>query len=497
MSGRSLSLVLLVSLLVASAILTPLVYAEEASVTADSPTLALAQEEEPQQQDSQSSLPEGLSRIFASLGLYVVTMFTMAIGTEIMVDVFKLLLGLKSKPTAQQVLDDYEKMLPGTLESLGLAATARHNLQNQVATLREVLKPAFKAEEVIINLKAGEFSDALNTVAGEDVGAALIEKATGVAKKQLRTTVSQIDPNSIVGQQINQVWLNELDELIDVVATQAADVDPDQLFRQSVGLVNGKLADTVTDWATTQIELLQAVSYNAARKTIETQLLPQLERSGLSESTEAKIKLQFDNFLDNLQHSQQAEVYLEALNKLLFDVETQRDELRNWIVKVYQSFRHWLHKYIKLPYMERKINPYISDVTNAAGKLLEIERRDKEEASQRIQLLRLVSVIIGVALAYFLRIDSADLLGGLVPSVDTFLSFTLVSESSNFIQWLGNFFGSAMHSVTGGIILTGLAASAGSGFWHDQLSRLQSVKKGVETAYAAVQVASIQTPPEK
>jgi hypothetical protein len=81
-----------------------------------------------------------------------------------------------------------------------------------------------------------------------------------------------------------------------------------------------------------------------------------------------------------------------------------------------------------------------------------------------------------------LRIDSADLLGGLLPSVDTFLSFTLVSESSNFIQWLGNFFGPPMHSVTGGIILTGLAASAGSGFWHDQLSRLQSEKHAMQKA---------------
>ena len=41
-------------------------------------------------------------------------------------------------------------------------------------------------------------------------------------------------------------------------------------------------------------------------------------------------------------------------------------------------------------------------------------------------------------------------------------------------------------NITPGIILTGLAASAGSAFWHEQLERLQAARQLTETA---VQVA--------
>jgi hypothetical protein len=43
--------------------------------------------------------------------------------------------------------------------------------------------------------------------------------------------------------------------------------------------------------------------------------------------------------------------------------------------------------------------------------------------------------------------------------------------------------------ITPGIILTGLAASAGSAYWHDVLDRLQAAKKGTEAAAKLLQQA--------
>ncbi len=489
MSGKTLSIVLLVVLLGASSLLIPIAYADSDGASVVETAVPLAQDEPTTEgESSENSLPEGLSRIFAALGLYIVTMFTMAIGTEIVVDIVKLVLGLKSKPTAKKVLDDYEKMLPGTLDSLGVATQAQHNLQNQVAALREILRPAFKAEEVIVDIQTGEFTDALNKVAGEDVGATLIAKAAGVAKDKLKTAVSHINNHSALGQQINSKWIDELNRTIDDIASQAAADDPDAFFRKAIAAVNGKLADNITEWASEQIELLQNVTYETARRTVETQLLPQLESSGLSEKTESQIKLQIDDFLDNLKKTRQADIYLQSLNDILQDVEKQRDELRNRVIKWYESLTHWLHERISwLPHYNNKLDTYIADPSKAAGKLLEIERRDKSESGRRIQLLRLVSVIIGIYLAYFLHIDSADLLSDLIPSADQFLSFRLLATDSPLISWMGSIFDSPLHDLTGGIVLTGLAASAGSGFWHDQLSRLQNVKKTTEAAYAAIQ----------
>ncbi|VAW42055.1 hypothetical protein MNBD_CHLOROFLEXI01-2922, partial [hydrothermal vent metagenome] len=73
-----------------------------------------------------------------------------------------------------------------------------------------------------------------------------------------------------------------------------------------------------------------------------------------------------------------------------------------------------------------------------------------------------------------------------------FLDLTLLPATFFFFTWIGNLFNLTMSDLTAGIILTGLAASAGSGFWHDQLSRLQSIKKGVNQAQVALQPIIIQ-----
>jgi hypothetical protein len=121
MSRYAISIAALAVLLLTAVSLTPLA-AAETIYEGETITAVSAQADPDQNQDppppppQESSLPEGLSRIFASLGLFIVTMFTMAIGTEIMVDVFKLILGLKSKPSAMKTIKEYEKLLPGKLK---------------------------------------------------------------------------------------------------------------------------------------------------------------------------------------------------------------------------------------------------------------------------------------------------------------------------------------------------------------------------------------------
>jgi hypothetical protein len=137
-------------------------------------------------------------------------------------------------------------------------------------------------------------------------------------------------------------------------------------------------------------------------------------------------------------------------------------------------------------------NPCIKDSTEAAAKLLDLERKEKELENKRIRRTRFISVLFGIFIAYMLQIDSADLLQDLFPEGSNFLTLTLLPDS--FVLWTQNTFRlEQVFNVTAGVILTGLAASAGSGFWHDQLSRLQSVKKGVEQAQAALQPIIIQT----
>jgi len=78
----------------------------------------------------------------------------------------------------------------------------------------------------------------------------------------------------------------------------------------------------------------------------------------------------------------------------------------------------------------------------------------------RIIILRLLSAVVGIAIALFLRINTFDLLCNLFPvEVRDVLSSNV--------------------GMYGGMVLTGLAASAGSGFWHDMLGKMRAVKESV------------------
>lgn len=489
MAYKLISVVALLVLLGLGAFIAPAA-AAPMSIDADT-SLTIEAAPTAQEEDTSSSLPEGLSRIFASLGLYIVTMFTMAIGTEIIVDVFKLVAGFKSKPTAAATLIEYEKVLPGTLASLGVGAEAQHNLEIQLANMKNILAPVFKAEQVIADLKEEHFSAALETATGTaDPTDSLIVNATAVIKQQIQAALGKIEAGSALGQAVTQTVREKIEAAIDELAEKATDITPEEMFRQGMVAVNGELATAVTTWSETQINNLRDLSYESVAKLINGQLRPQIANSGLSQATEAKISQQFDNFLHNIQTSRRADIYLETVNKLLREVERQRDELASHWRKWFWGIINWLRRYklfAWLPKRQRKLNPKIKHPSEAAGKLLEIARRDKREASSRIHQLRLSSVVMGIVLAYLLQIDSADLLRDLFPQNAHFLSTALVRHDAALFTWLGSRLHISMYNLSAGVILTGLAASAGSGFWHDQLSRLQSVKKGAEAAYTAVQ----------
>ena len=501
MSRMVLSLVVLLLLLGVSSALVPAVSAEAADGNGGKTAVTIVtQQDAPpdtQTSSSSSSLPEGLSRIFASLGLYIVTMFTMAIGTEIMVDVFKLVVGLRSKPTAMETLNDYEKMLPGTLESLGVGSGARTHLENQVAALRGILQPVFQVETAVAALKQKDFDTAFAAFSQQNPQLSMVEAARAVLKQGVETAVAQLNSATSFGSVIPDTLVASMETKIDQLAAQTAGITPNQLYQQSLSLFTGELADPISHWAEDQFIDLRNVSYQHARIVYEQQIKPRIINAGLGENFQRTLTLQLEDYLENIRLSHEADKYLEAMNKMLVEVEKQRDELASIWRKWLGAIAKWLDEHISFLKLARtKLDTTIDTPENAATKLLEIERRDKRESSSRAQQLRLVSVIVGVLLAYGLKIDSADLIADLLPPNANFLSAILIAPNDAFFVWLSAMFNMQLHALTAGIVLTGLAASAGSGFWHDQLTRLQSVQKGVETAYQAIQpvVAQIQSP---
>lgn len=88
--------------------------------------------------------------------------------------------------------------------------------------------------------------------------------------------------------------------------------------------------------------------------------------------------------------------------------------------------------------------------------------REKYAASQkqRITILRTLSAAIGIVIAFALQINTFDILG----------SFFSPEVMRSLDSQLGQI---------GGIVITGLAASAGSSFWHDMLGQVRNAKDTV------------------
>jgi len=96
-----------------------------------------------------------------------------------------------------------------------------------------------------------------------------------------------------------------------------------------------------------------------------------------------------------------------------------------------------------------------------AIKLSVLRERYAASKRQRITILRTLSGIIGIVIAFALQINTFDILGSF------FSADVMKSLNSQYGQ-------------IGGVILTGLAASAGSSFWHDMLGRVRNIKDTVK-----------------
>ena len=501
MSRRMISFSLLALLLLLGAFLAPIASANSPATTPEPQTISLTEElSEPTEVVAQDGLFDGLATIFAVLGVYIVTMFTMAIAVEVVVDIFKVAFGMKNKPSARKTLAEYQNLLPGTLDDLGASATAQVKLEQQIKAIDALLAPAFQAEDVIVHLRNKEFDDAFNAAFGTEAQGKWVNDAKNLLKEHLDTAVNSIEPHSPLGQTIQDTVANSLDNIINIAAKDASTLSPDEVYEKSMVLVNGKFATATTKWAEEKLKELQKVPYETAESIYAFQIKPEIERSGLPENLQNALNTQFSNYLGHLESFKVGEAYLDALNNLLLDVEKERDELYTRVSYWWLGLKQWTRRQfsrifpgLKNPPRTQKRNIIIESPAVAANRLMEIDERDKQENKIRISQLRSVSVIVGILLAYLLKVDSADLLGELFAGSANFLDITLIAEDSAFLNWVNNTFRVNAPAVTAGVLLTGLGASAGSNFWHQQLNRLESIKQGTDAAQAAIQPIIVQT----
>jgi len=96
-----------------------------------------------------------------------------------------------------------------------------------------------------------------------------------------------------------------------------------------------------------------------------------------------------------------------------------------------------------------------------ALKFAALRRNYALSEKHRITLLRVISAVIGMVIAIMLRIDTFDIIGVLLPT-----------DVQNILT--------QPNAQLGGMLVTGLSASAGSSFWHDMLGRVRNLKDVVQ-----------------
>jgi hypothetical protein len=452
-----------------------------------------------QQAQEEESLPPALAAIFAALGLYIVTMFTLSIGTEIAVDVFKLAVGLKSKPSARDTMQKFNDLIPGSLSGLGASVEAEQQLQRHITNLTRLLEPVVEVEDILANLQDGHIGAAIqNILKLADTGPLpTTEEAVQVVRQELHQAIDKLAGDLGLGSFFTVPVLDKLDGVLN----SAASTDPKEVLRSCILILQGDTAQMVTTWARSQLDTLAAGSRSTVERKYYDTLRPQIKAFNIGEANLKAIDEWFKSFLERFesQSSQQVDIYLESLNQLLKGVERQRYMIRSPISKVWDAMSTWpligpvvkgiqraFRRFLRQGESDQqlRITPHISDITNAARTVMELEQRHKDAAESRVRWLRTLSVIVGILLAYMLRIDSADLLVGLLPDGTTnFLGTALIPANEYSLLFMRI---NIPHGITAGIILSGLAASAGSSFWHDQLGRLQAVKQVSEAAYSTI-----------
>lgn len=109
--------------------------------------------------------------------------------------------------------------------------------------------------------------------------------------------------------------------------------------------------------------------------------------------------------------------------------------------------------------MEGQVNIAQKEI---AIKLTTLREQYASSQRQRITILRTLSAVIGIIIAFILDINTFNLLGSMF-SAEVLKS--LATPAGHY----------------GGLILTGLAASAGSSFWHDMIGRARNIKDTIKS----------------
>ncbi|MGD8795197.1 MAG: hypothetical protein PVF47_21795 [Anaerolineae bacterium] len=464
---------------------------------------------------------DAVSKALGTLAVYAAIIAALAAGTEVITDLLRPFFGLERQPQAMETFAQMQAWLPQTLEEMGADPQAQARLQSALDQLDSTVK---------------EFAQ---VASGEKIAQAIQKWALGAIKSVGAATAEQLEAKlQELGTQLKEEY-NLADDVVEQALDSANQILEALKSGESLDLKLGEFKDLLKglgldlsqiDAAVTQA--LQAAGTAVGDEQLQRQLKELLKGLGVPPAQIDAAIAQALGVLNAIKEAQGArEVIklassLDSYGNLLDAVDGQRAEVIGSLRKVWRALRDWdglglTRRFGGAPewfrarsllgallyILEKGWNwlrgrggveeglIYLLTPENAAQLILDLDRQHHLTESRRQRILRFVTVIIGIALAVIVQIDSLDLLKPLFTRLPEALfdpnehAYTLAQilgwEVSGWwasVRWLFTW----MAAATPGMLLSGLAASAGSSFWHDQLDRLRAAKRVTEEVQTVV-----------
>ncbi len=330
----------------------------------------------------ESALPDELGRLFAGLGMFTAVMAIMAVGTEVILDTFKIFLGMKSKVTALETLDRFEKLMPGQLSTLGVDSTALDQFKSLTKDMRDTIQPVHTLGEAAAQVRQGDFGAAFETLKQISDVAEEIEQAMkkGLAEVSTMLDSLAITTNEAMIQAVAALetvrqklgvsanadfvveakqWMQEqLDQKrVTNDVNKIKDLLEEQKYNEITPILNSLLnyeqavfeklkvwsQNLCSKWLENQLGYLQTLTNEQIMGLFEKDVEPVLENLGFlppEAIASAKSQLRSQLSVIDLKAAAESNEHVESLRNLLDGVEKRRFDMQSPLRKMWRRIRN-------------------------------------------------------------------------------------------------------------------------------------------------------------
>ncbi|MBN1180151.1 MAG: hypothetical protein JXD18_13150 [Anaerolineae bacterium] len=322
----------------------------------------------------ESALPEELAQLFAGLGLFAAVMAIMAVGTEVVIESVKFVLGLKEKVTALEALEQLKQELPGQLSSLGVAPDLQQHVDTLLGGLDVTLAPVTATTDVVQAIKGGSFKESYETI--QDLEAKLqalnaqiaaqqaaVDAASGSAKDQAQTALNtltgeaerQLDALKATAVAAVHAGFEALRHKLPLASDVTTPIEEGLVTRvEAVKL--GDVVDWLDDiravieeksgqwtgpWLQSQVNTYLTLGRTGAVQALDQGVLKALEELGLPAQHRDTLRDRLVGALDAVDRvaRDRTQVYTQAVQHLLDGVEERRNAMQSPFRKLWRRLR--------------------------------------------------------------------------------------------------------------------------------------------------------------